>query len=90
MISFQPTEDQTLVIETIRRYVSERVVKTRHDNGRNRTIAAEPGQEGWGLGLLAGWVPEAQGGLGEEHSWLVSALYAEELAAGDVAWPCTC
>ena len=89
MISFQPTEDQTLVVETIRRFVNERVVKTRHESDEVAPVAPKPGQEGWGLGLLAGWIPEDFGGLGEEHSMVSAALYAEELAAGDLRWPCT-
>jgi alkylation response protein AidB-like acyl-CoA dehydrogenase len=85
MISFQPTEDQTLVVETIRRFVNERVVKTRHDSDESRQLPANLVKEGWGLGLLAGWVPEELGGLGEEHSMVSGALYAEELAAGDLS-----
>ena len=85
MISFQPTEDQTLVVETIRRFVNERVVKTRHDSDESRQLPANLVKEGWGLGLLAGWVPEDLGGLGEEHSMVSGALYAEELAAGDLS-----
>ncbi len=85
MISFQPTEDQKLVIETIRRYVKERVVKARHDSDENRALPAALVAEGWGLGLLAGWIPEEYGGLGEPHSAVSAALYAEELAAGDLS-----
>lgn len=85
MISFQPTEDQKLVTETIGRYVRERVIKTRHESDETRQLPPALVEEGWGLGLLAGWIPEEYGGLGEEHSSVSAALYAEELAAGDVA-----
>ncbi len=85
MISFQPTEDQQLVIETIQRFVKERVQKIRYDADENRQLPAEVVNEGWGLGLLAGWVPEEFGGLGEKHSAVSGALYAEELAYGDVS-----
>lgn len=85
MISFQPTEDQTLVVETIRRFVNERVVKTRHASDESRQLPPNLVQEGWSLGLLAGWIPEDFGGLGEDHSMVSGALYAEELAAGDLS-----
>ncbi len=85
MISFQPTEDQKLVNETIARYVRERVVKARHDSDENRQLPTGLVEEGWSLGLLAGWVPEDFGGLGDEHSAVSGVLYAEELAAGDLA-----
>jgi alkylation response protein AidB-like acyl-CoA dehydrogenase len=85
MISFQPTEDQKLVMETIQRFVKERVQKIRHDSDENRQLPAEVINEGWGLGLLAGWIPEEYGGLGEKHSAISGALYAEELAYGDLS-----
>ena len=85
MISFQPTEDQKLVIETIQRFVKERVQRIRHEADENRTLPAEVINEGWSLGLLAGWVPEEFGGLGESHSAVGGALYAEELAYGDLS-----
>ncbi|HEX2914095.1 MAG TPA: acyl-CoA dehydrogenase family protein [Chloroflexia bacterium] len=85
MISFQPTEDQKLVMDTIGRYVRERVVKARHESDEERQLPAALVQEGWGLGLLAGWIPEDYGGLGEAHSAISSVLYAEELAAGDLS-----
>jgi alkylation response protein AidB-like acyl-CoA dehydrogenase len=85
MISFQPTEDQTLVAETIRRFVNERVIKARHEADESRRLPANLVQEGWSLGLLAGWLPEEWGGLGEPHSMVSAALYAEELGAGDLS-----
>ena len=42
-------------------------------------------EEGWRLGLTTTWVPEALGGLGEPHSAVNAALFAEELAFGDLA-----
>lgn len=85
MISFQPTEDQSLVAETIRRFVNERVVKIRHEADESRQLPESLVQEGWSLGLLAGWIPEDYGGLGEAHSMVSGALYAEELGAGDLS-----
>ncbi len=85
MISFQPTQDQTLVAETIRRFVNERVVKVRHEADESHQLPENLVQEGWSLGLLAGWIPEEFGGLGENHSMVSAAIYAEELGAGDLS-----
>ena len=34
---------------------------------------------------MSSWVPEEFGGLGEPHSAISAALFAEELAYGDVS-----
>jgi acyl-CoA dehydrogenase len=85
MISFAPTEDQQLVIDTIGRYVREKVEPARHDADEERGYPDALIEEGWRLGLSTIWVPESFGGLGEPHSAVNAALFAEELAAGDLA-----
>lgn len=85
MISFAPTEDQQVVIDTIRRYVREKVQRVRQQADEERGFAKQVVDEGWRLGVLAGWIPEDFGGLGEAHSATSAALYAEELAYGDLA-----
>ncbi len=85
MISFAPTEDQQLVIDTINRYVREKVQRARHDADEGRSYANNLVQEGWRLGVLTSWLPEEYGGVGEEHSAVSAAVYAEELAYGDLA-----
>ena len=85
MISFAPTEDQQSVVETIQRYVRERVQRIRHDADEDRAYPRSVLDEGWRLGVLSSWVPEEFGGLGEPHSAVSAALYAEELAYGDLA-----
>lgn len=85
MISFSPTEDQQAVIDTIERYVREKVQKVRHDADEERAYPRSVLDEGWRLGILSSWVPEDFGGLGESHSAISAALYAESLAYGDLA-----
>jgi alkylation response protein AidB-like acyl-CoA dehydrogenase len=85
MISFQPTDDQKEVINTIRRYVKERVEKIRLEANENRALPENVVKEGWGLGLSAAYVPEEFGGLGDELSAISNALYAEELGYGDAS-----
>ena len=85
MISFAPTEDQQSVIDTVQRYVREKVQRLRHDADEERGYPQAVIDEGWRLGVMSSWVPEEFGGLGEPHSAVSAALYAEELAYGDVS-----
>jgi len=85
MISFTPTEEQQLIIETVRRYATERVRPAAHDADENRATPPDIIAKGWDLGLLPSAIPEQYGGFGEAHSALTGALAAEELAYGDLA-----
>ncbi|MEI7554982.1 acyl-CoA dehydrogenase family protein [Candidatus Chlorohelix sp.] len=85
MISFAPTEEQQAVIDTIRRFSRDKVSRARHDADENNAFAPALVQEGWRLGIVGGWLPEEFGGLGEPHSAISAAIYAEELAYGDLA-----
>ena len=85
MISFQPSDDQKLLIETVRRFSRDKLHTSRHDADESHSIAAETVHGGWELGLIPGNLPEDVGGFGESHSVLTGAIYAEELAYGDLA-----
>lgn len=85
MITFTPSDEQQLIIETVRRYATERVRKVAHDVDESRSIPAEITTRGWDLGLLPSAIPEAYGGFGEEHSAITGALAAEELGYGDLS-----
>lgn len=85
MISFAPTEEQQLVVDTISRYSREKVHPARHEADEKRAYPDNLIEEGWRLGLQSVWVPEGLGGLGEPHSAVSAALFAEELAYGDLA-----
>ncbi len=85
MVSFTPSEEQQLIVDTVRRYAVEQMRPAAHDADESR---ATPGQiiaRGWELGLLPSAIPEQYGGFGEQHSALTGALAAEELAYGDLA-----
>jgi acyl-CoA dehydrogenase len=85
MISFTPDDEQQLIIETVRRYATERMRPAAHDADESRTTPPEIIAKGWDLGLLPSAIPERYGGFGEAHSALTGALAAEELAYGDLA-----
>ncbi|HEU4327779.1 MAG TPA: acyl-CoA dehydrogenase family protein [Roseiflexaceae bacterium] len=84
MISFNPTDEQNLIVETVRRYATERLRPAAHDADERRETPADLVAKGWELGLLPNAIPEEFGGFGEEHSALTGVLAAEELAAGDL------
>ena len=85
MISFTPTDEQQLIIETVRRYATERMRSAAHDADEQRATPPEIIAKGWELGLLPSAIPEQYGGFGEQHSALTGALAAEELGYGDLA-----
>jgi acyl-CoA dehydrogenase len=85
MISFTPSEEQKLIIETVRRFATERMRPAAHDADESRSFPPDLIDTGWELGLLPNAIPEQYGGFGEEHSAMTGALAAEELGYGDLA-----
>jgi len=85
MISFTPNDEQQLIIETVRRYATERMRPAAHDADESGATPAAIIETGWELGLLPSALPEQYGGFGETHSALTGALAAEELGYGDLA-----
>jgi alkylation response protein AidB-like acyl-CoA dehydrogenase len=84
MISFTPNEEQRLIIETVRRYATERMRPAAHDADESRHVPSELIETGWELGLLPNAIPERYGGFGDEHSAITGSLAAEELGFGDL------
>lgn len=85
MISFSPTEEQELIVDTVRRFATERMQPAAHDADESRTTPADVITTGWDLGLLAAAIPEAYGGFAEEPATVASVLAAEELGYGDLS-----
>jgi len=84
MIDFEPTEEQALVIETVRQFAENEirpVSRSTDEAGAPPVTVLEAAHE---LGLVANGLPEAFGG-GGERSAMTGALIAEELAWGDLA-----
>jgi acyl-CoA dehydrogenase len=83
MYSFEPTEEQQMLVEAVGKYAV-------HDL-RPAARAAEEGGElptkliskGWELGLLQASIPEVYGGFGE-RSAVTGVLAVEEMAFGDL------
>jgi acyl-CoA dehydrogenase len=85
MISLTPTEEQQMLIDTVRRYATHDVRPCAHDADETGAFPDSVIQRGWEIGLLPGNIPESMGGLGDVHSAVTGVLAYEELAYGDLA-----
>ena len=57
MISFSPTEEQELIVDTVRRFATERMQTVAHDADESRNTPDDVIAKGWDLSLLAGLIP---------------------------------
>jgi alkylation response protein AidB-like acyl-CoA dehydrogenase len=84
MIDFEPTEEQQLIVETVRQFAANEI----RPRAREGDEAAAPPSglldRAHELGLVANALPASCGG-GGERSAVTGALVAEELAWGDLA-----
>jgi alkylation response protein AidB-like acyl-CoA dehydrogenase len=84
MIDFEPTEEQALIVETVRQFAANEVrprAREADESGKLPDAVFAAAHE---LGLVANALPEAYGG-GGERSAVTGALIAEELAWGDLS-----
>jgi alkylation response protein AidB-like acyl-CoA dehydrogenase len=84
MYSFEPTEEQKIIVEAAKKLALKEFRSRMHDADEQSEPAPEWMQAGWELGLLPASIPEECGGFGE-HSALTWILAAEELAWGDLS-----
>jgi len=84
MYSFEPSDEQKMLIDAISRYATNDLRKAAHDAEENKELPPKLISKGWELGVLQASIPEAYGGFGE-RSAVTGALAAEELAFGDLA-----
>ncbi|MBZ0289809.1 MAG: acyl-CoA dehydrogenase family protein, partial [Anaerolineae bacterium] len=84
MVSFTPTEEQQLLVDTIRRYAVNDVRKVAHEADEDSRPPSNVVKTGWQIGLVPSAIPEELGGFGE-LSAVTGALAAEELAFGDLS-----
>jgi alkylation response protein AidB-like acyl-CoA dehydrogenase len=84
MVSFTPTEDQQLLIDTIRRYAINDMRKVAHDADEASEPPLDVVKTGWQLGIVPSGIPEELGGFGELNA-ITGVLAAEELAFGDLS-----
>ena len=84
MIDFSPTEEQQLIVETVRQFARNEVRPIAHACDESCQIPEALLSGAHELGLVANAFPEAHGG-GGERSAVTGVLIAEELAWGDAA-----
>ncbi|MCX6035504.1 MAG: acyl-CoA dehydrogenase family protein [Chloroflexi bacterium] len=84
MYSFEPSDEQKMLIDAVSRYATNDLRKAAHDAEENKELPPKLISKGWELGVLQASIPEAYGGFGE-RSAVTGALAAEELAYGDLA-----
>jgi alkylation response protein AidB-like acyl-CoA dehydrogenase len=84
MYSFEPSEEQRMLLDAIGRYAMSDLRPRAHDADEEGELPANLIAKGWELGYLQASIPEEYGGFGE-HSALTGVLAAEELARGDLA-----
>ena len=84
MYSFDPTEEQQMLIEAVGKFANNDLRPAAHEAEENRELQKKIVDKGWELGLLQASVPEVYGGFGE-RSAVTGVLALEEMAFGDLA-----
>lgn len=85
MISFEMTEEQTLVRDSMREFAALELRKQARAADEASALPADYLATTWSLGLTTTQIPEAFGGSGEARSCVTHAILLEELAHGDAA-----
>ncbi|HRQ23902.1 MAG TPA: acyl-CoA dehydrogenase family protein, partial [Anaerolineales bacterium] len=84
MYSFEPNEEQQMLIEAVGKYAENDLRPAAHDAEETRELPKKLISKGWELGFLQASTPEAYGGFGE-RSAVTGVLALEEMAYGDLA-----
>ena len=84
MYSFDPTEEQQMLIDAVKKFSANDLRTAAHDAEESHALPQKIINKGWELGLLQASIPEAYGGFGE-RSAVTGALAVEEMAFGDLA-----
>ncbi len=84
MYSFQPSEEQQMLIDAIKRFAMDDLRDAARDADEEGQLPPDLIEKGWELGYLQASIPEAYDGFGE-RSAVTGALAAEEMAYGDLS-----
>lgn len=84
MYSFEPNEEQQMLVEAVGKYAVNDLRPAARDAEETRELPQKLVSKGWELGLLQASIPEAYGGFGE-RSAVTGVLAVEEMAFGDLA-----
>lgn len=83
MYSFEPNEEQQMLIDAVSRYAEKDLREAAEEAEEHAKFPAGLIEKGWEMGVLQASIPEEYGGFGE-YSSVTGALAAEELAYGDL------
>src|SRR5262245_29215008 len=84
MIDFEPTDEQQLIVETVRQFAAKEIRPRAREADETGELPREVLEHAHELGLVANALPDRAGG-GRERRALTGALIAEELAFGDLS-----
>ncbi|MCL4269559.1 MAG: acyl-CoA dehydrogenase family protein [Anaerolineales bacterium] len=84
MYSFEPNEEQQMLIDAVGKFAENDLRPAAHDAEESRELPKKLVSKGWELGFLQASTPEAYGGFGE-RSAVTGVLALEEMAYGDLA-----
>jgi len=84
MYSFEPTEEQQMLVEAVGKYASNDLRTAGREAEEGGELPKKLVGKGWEIGLLQASIPEAYGGFGE-RSAVTGVLAVEEMAFGDLA-----
>ena len=84
MYSFEPSDEQKMLIEAIGRFAVNDLRPAGHDAEESGGLPGKLVAKGWELGLLQASIPEALGGFGD-RSAVTGVLALEEMGFGDLA-----
>ena len=84
MYSFEPTEEQLMLVEAVGKYAVNDLRVAAREAEEVGDLAGKVVSKGWEIGLLQASIPEAYGGFGE-RSAITGVLGVEEMAFGDLA-----
>jgi acyl-CoA dehydrogenase len=86
MISFELSDEQKMVRETLSAFAIEQIRPAARLADESGLIPADLLAKAWELGLVRGCLPEDVGGYGDPRIAMTGAIAAEELAYGDLSF----
>jgi acyl-CoA dehydrogenase len=84
MYSFEPSEEQKMLIDAVTRFAMNDLRPAAHEAEETGQFPGKVINKGWELGVLQASIPEEFGGFGD-RSILTGMLAAESMAWGDLA-----
>jgi len=85
MVSFEPSEEQAMVKETIAGFATDQMEPAMRECDESGGVSPDLVKTGWELEIISSAVPEQYGGFGEGPSALTGVIAYEELAHGDLS-----